>query len=479
MKKIASYLKEKYGSWGWMGQRAHDAEGIDRILPLDFIISCNHGTDTPIYFSEENVFSVEKENGVRRDWSNEDLNASLKGKIGRKIFSRWSNIDGQINLLCYRSVKKLENYEQAFPHKLKIYAAPVRLKKKFDNKLLLCKNLEKLSLPLIPFIIDRPGRITFQEVKERLSAPFVVQSPYGSSGSNTYVIRKKNDFNRLKNTYPEQTMAIRKYIDGFSLNVNGVIVSQKNGPVTYCSFPSLQITGTPECSNLPKAYCGNDYASAGSLGKDIIEQVKKSVETIGSWMGESGFRGIFGMDFIVGDGQVYPVEINPRFQNSTSLFTTLESMQRSRKASLFLLHIAEFLQGEDKNLRNYIKTFDPEELMQPLKGSQIILHNKLSKNIVTGEFIPGIYKIKDNKLKFAKSGASVTQCSGDEVLITCGVPKPFTPVEPNAPLCKIQVLKPVLDPENKREFNEIIKKVISNVYDKLALVPEKNAVCKA
>ncbi len=68
MKKTSEYLLEKYGKWGWMGQRAHDAVGINHILPLDFIISCQHGEEVTQYFREKDVFSAEKQIGVRKNW---------------------------------------------------------------------------------------------------------------------------------------------------------------------------------------------------------------------------------------------------------------------------------------------------------------------------------------------------------------------------------------------------------------------------
>ena len=49
------------------------------------------------------------------------------------------------------------------------------------------------------------------------------------------------------------------------------------------------------------------------------------------------------MDFMVDkENDVFPVEINPRFQNSTSLANILDYGRDSGEYALFLLHIAEF-----------------------------------------------------------------------------------------------------------------------------------------
>jgi hypothetical protein len=469
MKKISGYLKDKYGPWGWMGQRAHDACGINSILPLDFIISCDYGSDVKYYFREKDVFSVEKKNGIRKDWSNEDLNSSLKGSLGREVFDHLDSFKKPANILCYRSVKKLETNAVSLKHKPRLYAMPERLKKHFDNKILLHKNLPRLSLPKIPGMAEKLGKVTFKSLRKELALPFVIQFPYGSSGHYTFLIREEKEFSRLRRIYPEQTVVLRKYIDGFSLNVNAAIVSTENGTKVACTFPSVQITGVPECSNFPTSFCGNDYSSACTLDKKILKQVKDIMDGIGTWMASSGFRGVFGMDLIVKDGKVYPVEINPRFQNSTSLFTVLESMQAGRKGSLFLLHAAEFLQKNDKVMRKYVKEFPFEELMKPLKGSQIILHNHVRQNVITGELTPGVYSREGRKLTLQKEGAALADCRRTDFLVTCGIPASFVTVEPNAPICKIQSLKEALQPQGKRSLSPEMKRAVAAVYAGLKL----------
>ncbi|MFQ5952608.1 MAG: hypothetical protein ACE5JK_04285, partial [Candidatus Omnitrophota bacterium] len=256
MKDIARYLKDKYGPWGWMGQRAHDGLGINRVLPLDFIISCDYGTDIRYYFREEDVFSVEKRHGIRKDWSNEDLNESFKGSLGREIFEYLNSFKRPVNILCYRSVKKLETDGSSLLSKPRIYAMPEKLKKHFDNKLLLHRNLSKLSLPRIKGRIERLGSVTFRELKEELSLPFVIQFPYGSSGNFTFLIREEKEYNRLRRKYSYQLVTMRKYINGYSMNANAIIISTEKGPLVHNVFPSVQITGRSDCSNFPSAFCG-------------------------------------------------------------------------------------------------------------------------------------------------------------------------------------------------------------------------------
>ncbi|MBU0571896.1 MAG: ATP-grasp domain-containing protein [Candidatus Omnitrophica bacterium] len=470
MKKITEYLREKYGKWGWLGQRAHDAAGINNVLPLDFIVSCDYGADVPVYFREEDVFSIEKRNKIRKDWSNEHLKRSLQGAMGRDVFKKWGDCGKNINILCYRSLRKLEKDNRMLSARPFICAVPELLKRRFDNKVALCKKLPALSVSTIPCRVVQLGKVNFKELWKDLLLPFVIQFPYGSSGKFTFIIKGEKEFKDLSRKYIGQVVTAREYVNGFSINVNGIIVSGADGPKTFCSFPAIQIVGAPECSNFPTSFCGNDYASTRGINKDIIKKVEAAVKVMGLWMSEQGFRGIFGIDLVTDGENVYPIEINPRFQNSTSLYTVLESIQKPDMDPLFLLHIAEFLQDKDKVLRGYVEKFSYDGLMSPVSGSQVIIHNRMRRSSVTGKLTPGVYRFKKGKFEKAAEGASLTDVVAmEDILITCGVPKMLTIVEPNAPICKIQTLGPVLEQGSGKTLSESIKMAISCVYDGLKL----------
>ena len=480
MKNIFEYLKERYGPWGWMGQRAHDAAGVNSVMPLDFIISCDYGAEIPLFFREKDVFSVEALSGIRKDWSNEDLRSSFTGRMGSLVRERWNAYRRKVSVLCYRSLRKLESGSSGLSKSPRVLAVPEKLKRHFDNKILLYRNLEKLSIPRIPGFVDSPGNRAFKDLRGELSLPFVIQFPYGSSGNFTFLIREEKDYSRVRELYPGMKAVMRRYIDGFSLNCNAVIVSGGESPRTVCSMPSVQITGLAECSNFPSAFCGNDYAASRDLEPGILEQVRSQMKAAGAWMAGASFRGVFGMDFVVRGGRVYPVEINPRFQNSTSLFTMLKAMSDDPENTLFLLHAAEFLGVKDRLMRKFINDFPVDQLMRPLKGSQVILHNRMARNVVSGRLDPGVYRLEGSGLKFLRPGATLASCRNcKDILVTCGVPQQGMPIEPNAPVCKIQMRESALDASSKRKLTRTAKKAVEAVYLKLALkeaVPEEAAV---
>ncbi|MFH1309081.1 MAG: ATP-grasp domain-containing protein [Candidatus Omnitrophota bacterium] len=472
MKNITEYLREKYAPWGWMGQRAHDALGINALLPLDFIISCDYGIELKHYFREEDVFSVEKQCKIRQDWSNEHLKQSFSNNLGKDILKRWNSYKKRVNLLCYRSIDVLEGNVDELDIPPRIYGVPERLKTFFDNKNLLYQKLPELSLPRIPGKIIVPEKFNFNYLRSELSLPFVVQFPYGSSGHFTFIIRNEREYLDIQKKYPDSLAVIRRYIDGFSLNVNAVIISTEKGSKTVCSFPSVQITGVPECSNFSSAFCGNDFSAAKTLNKSISEKIKFQTEIIGKWMVNLGYRGIFGIDFVAKDETVYPVEINPRFQNSTSLFTALNAGKNDNDDHLFLLHIAEFLQKEDVYMRKYIENFEFEKLMNPLDGAQIILHNRMDRTIVGREVVPGAYFFGEKGLCLITEGVSFSAGQKkEEIILTSGVPGKGIGLEPNASICKIQVQTSVLNPDDKKNLSDEMKEIVLDVYGMFELSP--------
>jgi len=470
MDKIAVYLKEKYGRWAWLGQRAHDAEGINRVIPLDFIISCDYGEEVPLFFDETDIFSIEKKDNHRKEWSNEHLKESLYGPLGRDIAKRWKHSPAPVNIICYRSIQRIENGSGCFGAKPRIFAVPEAMKKRFDNKVLLCRKLRGLSIPSIPCRVIQINRRDFSRLRKEFLLPFVVQFPYGSSGNGTFLIKSPEDMIALSGKYPGKTATVRSYIDGFSININAIIVSTQKGPRTFCCYPSAQIVGIPECGNSDTSFCGNDYGITGTLDRKIIRKVERNVRAIGKWMSAYGYKGIFGMDMVSDGEEVYVVEINPRFQNSTSLFTTLEAINKPYDNKLVLLHIAEFLQDNDKILAQYVMKYPFEDLMTPLNGSQIILHNGPYDTVIKGDITPGIYRISRNGLRFVSRSASLGDCRDkEEILVTCGVPGLMKKVDANAPLCKIQTLRTVLDPGTKRYLAEDMKKAVTAVYKNMII----------
>ncbi|MBI5955823.1 MAG: ATP-grasp domain-containing protein, partial [Chloroflexi bacterium] len=101
-----------------------------------------------------------------------------------------------------------------------------------------------------------------------------------------------------------------------------------------------QLIGRPEFSARGFRYCGNilpliveDEAGQTTL----LAQVR---QIAGSLTREFGLVGVNGLDFVLNDGQVYPLEVNPRYSAS------MELVERAYGLSIFDLHVRAVIQGE-------------------------------------------------------------------------------------------------------------------------------------
>lgn len=459
---LNSLLPEK-SHWGWFGQRWHDSVGIDTLVPLDIIISADHGLEINNYYKGTHI-SLEGSKGTRKKWSNKDLEDLFNTVEMKDLFNRSiEGIKGKLHLIMYRSIVYLEEFAEKYPEKLVLISETKNLKDYFDNKLIFQAILPKLGIKPIPgrqIMLDEKNG---EHLADEYGYPFVIQFPVGSSGDKTFIIRDRLFFNRLCRSNSAKRVNVLKYIEGYSPNINALI-SSKGGTYTItCGYPSIQLVGCSECAGSETSYCGNDYTAVLDLDELVLQRIYSITGKVGAWMGGRGYRGLFGVDFMATPkGDVYPVEINPRLQNSTGLHTMMELRNNGGKA-LIAGHILEFLNVSEKLKIDYIDAFNREAEVSNYKGAQIIISNVGKDAYLKEPLRPGVYEIIDNELSFKKSGISIRDltCKG-EFLITSGVPETEKKIVSGASLCKIQTDESVLEADKR-----VLNKKYSNAVNKI------------
>ena len=142
----------------------------------------------------------------------------------------------------------------------------------------------------------------------------------------------------------------------------------------------------------------------------------------------------------------------------------------------FVMQAAEFLQMQDKRLRSFIEKADTGDFMHPLGGAQLILHNRGAESTVGKYVSPGIYEHSGESLRFVKKEAVLCPgLSSGRFLLTCGVPPEGLRITHGAPLCKIQVLKQVVDTYNRKDIIPDIKNTLPLIYSLFGLGSRKEA----
>lgn len=207
----------------------------------------------------------------------------------------------------------------------------------FEHKPWVESALRDIGVATIPwtYVADEDQYATLKSLQ---TGPVVLRRSRSSGGSGFVVI---DDGDQLRREWPansEGFVGVAPYIaDALPVNV-GATVWHDGVTVQH---PSVQLIGVPACVDRRFGYCGNDYGAVRALPTDTLRAIEDSTRRIGVWMGRHGYRGTFGVDFLVTDGQALFTEINPRFQGSSASSARL-SVEQGRPC-LFVEHIAAML----------------------------------------------------------------------------------------------------------------------------------------
>ena len=133
-------------------------------------------------------------------------------------------------------------------------------------------------------------------------------------------------------------------------------------------FPSVQLIGVTACTTWPFGYCGNDFGLAAQLPTEIIQEIERTALLLGDWLRSAGFRGAYGVDYLLDGGTLFFTEINPRFQGSTRVSSQLSSIRD--EPCLLLDHIAALL-----HVPTPVRPKLSELISDPPIGGHVVLHN--------------------------------------------------------------------------------------------------------
>lgn len=183
----------------------------------------------------------------------------------------------------------------------------------FLNNKFKIRDFLKDKVATLDYWIMRGNEVNFDELKRKLGDfDFVLQVEEGSGGDGTILLNEGNK-SSVRIDEKRDYMVTRYCNDNISINIH-VAVSDDD---ILLLPPSMQ---NIELINNKLIYKGNDFCLYRRIiDEKIDKKFKEQSFVIGKLLQEKGYRGILGIDSIVFDGEVYFVEINPRFQNSSSV----------------------------------------------------------------------------------------------------------------------------------------------------------------
>ncbi|MDD5022647.1 MAG: ATP-grasp domain-containing protein [Candidatus ainarchaeum sp.] len=443
--------------------RGIDVVAFSRRLPFADILvaSCDEGSDLDLLRREgTTVHTLEKAVGYRAKWGSDDVGRIGDMGIVQEIIRRSGK---RVIILPFKNCESAEILRE---QGVEVFAPRYELMQYFDSKLNLPEILKAASITRIPGeVIQRD--FNFEELEHKYGLPLVVQVDFGSGGNGTYFVKTRKELMEIFEKKGVDKLKVSKCITGPSFNAQAVVLETDEGIKTVMTAPSFQIIGIPEIStkDSPACYGGNEYTGAWDfLGDNGKREYVKIMTALGKVMGEKGWRGIFGIDFIFSteEQRIYVVEINPRMNASTSFLHSLQE----RIGELGIMNWHLLAMALDRPVpRMYLPTD-----IRGYDGSHLKLaNNEFSERcVISGCIRPGVYALSNDLLVLRSEQYWSNTLVGGEHLITCGVPAVGTILESNATLLKVYSVESVLD-ETKKALNETAARVVRKIHQMLNL----------
>ncbi|WP_028574831.1 ATP-grasp domain-containing protein [Desulfonatronovibrio hydrogenovorans] len=244
----------------------------------------------------------------------------------------------------------------------------------WNNKLYQLQML-KDAVPVIDYkVCSGVGEMvqgTTSALAEWTEGVFVSQ-PYSAAGTNSFIVRSMSDLNsRLP--LPQSTYFISRYVPHeHDPTVLGVVGNEDD--VFIAAIADQEIEG----GNM---FRGSTFPSVLPY-KDQLE-IKEHTRMVGRVLGRSGYRGIFGCDYIVSNsGRIYFVEVNARKQGTTmEMCCTLENLLPQDAPTL--MELEYFAVTENRLPENKM------EIQEAISDLYWRTYNfKVDREVVTKYFLP-------------------------------------------------------------------------------------------
>jgi hypothetical protein len=212
----------------------------------------------------------------------------------------------------------------------------------YENKVWLRKNCaDRISFaPFRILSLHHLHQHGFSWLKDTLASEVVViQHASLAGGRGTYVVATADEFALCLESLgtvikEEDEVVVSAFVKGYERTLqvcvtkDGVLV----GP------PQAQLVGHPTLTS-PRPgdiqFCGGRIAP-GLMNDSLYQQASHQAHIIGETLQQAGYKGIFGMDFLISKDRIYTLEVNPRMTGLTTLLAFLQ-----KDVPFLLLHILE------------------------------------------------------------------------------------------------------------------------------------------
>ena len=182
-----------------------------------------------------------------------------------------------------------------------------------------------LDAELFPeFCIIAPheaDRLTYQALVNELGTDaLVVQEDFSTGGKGTYFVYNAQQLTAtLHQADLSQPLVISRKVQGESMGVQCFI---GGGQVYYAPWwhkDLVAIDGVSKATPGATRYCG---AEISNIPVEYQAKLTGLIDVVGKCLVRLGYKGVFGIDLVVADGDIYLIEVNPRFTAVSQLYAS-------------------------------------------------------------------------------------------------------------------------------------------------------------
>ncbi|HQM53601.1 MAG TPA: hypothetical protein PLI86_10870 [bacterium] len=487
-------LKKTIAARRWFGDARLVYHGLGPVgadmfrhfIPVSAIVGLYDGDEVARHIEAEwgtRVFSYERMHGVRT-LDNADFYSNFLREHGGEIAAYVDSLGGRPCLAPFAPSAPIHEFLFRLAPHWRLCSHTKVMQDFFEFKARLAQEAGRIGIPMPPESIVLPfSTLDYRRLADRFEGGFVIQTPLSQAGRGTEFVFDEEDFARvveekrrlMGHAFAVTSAKITPFLAGPSPNCTGCVV---NGTVAV-SQPDIQVCGDPHFVKLPGQYIGSDY-TVDAFSPEQVRLMHDVVRRIGTWMGEHGYRGNFGVDFLSTvdrDHRVKDIcvsEVNARMVGESQYLADFQAREDSVPLTFF--HLAEWFEIREVSkaeIEEYNRT------LPRIRGSALTLYSR-GKGTFTpkGGVTSGVHRIEDGRLRRVRDGYLLSQTrSDDEFVLSVGVPREGLVVghpergDECISLCYILTRDSIVDPRNYRLVSAKWRGIADLVTESLGLAP--------
>lgn len=362
-KRIADITKALQGrKLVYFGTRGADAEPLVKIPAFTSIFSLI----APMQDKFVEEICLENETGMRVELDDYSIDFDDHSKVSEIRQMMLDKLKEPSALLTYRPCEFLSSVWFPRSDRVKYLGLFHGHQRCFEHKAWVATQLAEAGVNVIPsqYYADEEKDIIREWAD---TEPVVLRANRSDGGIG---VRYVEDAEKLDQQWPDHVDGFLSvspfFADSISLNLNVCVF---NGGTVSFHGPSVQLIGIPNLTRRQFGYCGNDFGAAKVIPAGIWDKVEEIAQRSAEWLHNQGYIGVFGIDALICNEQVFLTEINPRFQGSSVHSAKIDTLMQ--RPDIFIEHIAAFLGMDAPKLTTPVR----ELVNSQTAMSHLVAHN--------------------------------------------------------------------------------------------------------